>query len=46
MNVGEGGAKGMKGWESFGGKFGQWDRGWAKTFLDQRVFRLVLKDQE
>ena len=36
----------MKGWESLGGKFGQWDSGLDKTLLDQRVFRIVLKDQE
>ena len=46
MDIGEGGGKGMKEWETLGGKFGQWDRGWDKTLLDQRVFRIVLKDQE
>ena len=46
MAVGEGGAKEIQGWEPLGGKFGQWNRGWAKTLLDQRVFRIVLEDRE
>ena len=36
----------MKGWESLGGKFGQWDRGWAETPLNQWVFRKVPVYQE
>ena len=44
MDVGGRGSKGIKRWESLGDKFWQWDRGWAKTLLDQRVFRIFLKD--
>ena len=36
----------MEEWESLGGKFGQWNGGWAKTLVDQRVFRIVLEDRE
>ena len=49
INLGGRGSKRDKGVGVIGRQFwavGHWDRGWKKTLLDQRVFRIVLEDQE